>query len=501
MAWLIGRDPQITILYCTNRDEEAKRRNLWCLGVMSTEDYERVFGAKALPLRSKCSASKITCKGKADRNDANVQVFGIEGIRAGEHYDIAIVDDVCDTRSSHSQPAKKANIKEVFHQQVTAQVNPRSMGMGRLGVGQIFGQGTSYADDDLNSELGRTAKESMEADGRWIYHRVACVYNVTESGVTATTPYPTVLPEEKLIEEWESNQRAAEMNYALLAVGADEKPFESVHFYLHEKYVQQAKEWGIWSEQVGAFGYEPGMLPWAEVESPDESGWFRIMVIDPGFSEKADSSCTGICIGGLAPNGDIYILYGGKRRQRWNKTVQEIPQLYQKYGCDLCLFEVAGQQEAAFYSLEKELKADCGVARIETVKPGNRGKTERAQFIGPRVNAGRVLLEGHTWGGNTAKKIGPTKSSKALYDDLLAFPACAEADLVDAFVYLVQELRPRAARLEKESPAPLSPVDEERRIFQEGVQALIGAKKPESKHRNDLAVAMETQTGGTPWLN
>jgi len=346
---------------------------------------------------------------------------------------------VCDVKTSFVQSARKESVKETFYGTLLPERNPPSVGGGRKAVGLIFGQGTTYAEDDLNAVLSKLAKESPD----WMYRYVPCRLNMTDAGPVFETPYPHVLPVSYLAEQYALNERAFRMNYCLEEVGADEKPFTSLHFYLPERWIQRAKELRKWSEQVEAFGYEPPPMPIDELENPQKSRWFRLLAVDPGFSEKRKSSCTGICVGALAPNGDIFILHASKRRRRWDTTVQEIVKVYKQYACDLMVIEAAAQQEAAFYSLEKELKSEHGIARIQRISPGNRSKLERAMFIAPRVNGGHVFF-----GGRVGSRVGwdlvPDGKSKTLCEDLLAFPVVEETDLVDAFVYCVTALREKA---------------------------------------------------------
>lgn len=544
ISWMVGRDPQISILYVTNRDKEAKDRNLWIQGVMHTADYRRVFGQKAALLQRACNASKTTVRGKTMRSKANVEVTGVGSVRAGEHYDCAYVDDVCDTTTSHLQPARKAGIKKVYDEQIDAQVNPSHTGRGRLGVGLVFGCGTTYAADDLNADLSDEAKHGHEQNGAWRFHRTAVTLDIpddpdeypqkdTQTGtiwriarrhdperhrpfesyetplpeyggqtpkelITSgrwetlpadiITPYPTVLPLDYLYAKYAGGrrERSFRLNYCLEPVGEDEKPFHRLFYSLPEKWIANGKEMGKWSEQVAAFGYEPPALPPPE----DMTAWYRLMAVDPGFSEKKDSSCTGVCIGALAPDGNIFILYATKFKHRWEKTLDKICDLHGRYGCNALVFEIAGQQEAAFNSLEKELRQVRGIQGIDRISPANQSKVARAKLISDQVNNGYVYLPGRVDPTRRGQwRLMASPRAKDLPADLLAFPATEEEDLVDAFVYCITRLRERSASMPRQDKSAGSIEAAVNRRRMKALDAIrFGAKEKKPLRRADVAV-------------
>jgi len=435
LAWVTGRDPNLSTTYITNRKRESESRNKWLQAQMSTGEHRAVFGEKGTPLVTGCNASSTTIKGKASRNSPNVHASGIEGERGGDHYDLIMCDDVCDEKSSLAQPMRKYSIKQIYHTTIMPMLNDRNVAAGRLGVGMKIHTGTVYATDDLNADIVKVAQNNPDT---WVYRRLAC-----GGPPDFFTPCPSVISSATLRGLWTQSPRAYEMNYMLVAITEGERPFRNIHYWLPEG-------WKTSNRQVQDLGFLPIFLPRKEYGRSLESEWFCGMAVDPGFTDKRGSSATGIIIWKLGLDRHIYLLFASKKRQAWDKTVDEIPRLYADYRCNECLIEDAAQQ----VSVQSQLR-EKGILNVRGVSTGSKSKEIRAMDVSGEVNFGRVLLPGTMERVDGKWTMLPiNREIEVLRDDLLAFPGIEQKDLVDAFVYGVQSARERMApRAEEEQPA------------------------------------------------
>ncbi len=418
IAWAIGRDPNLTWVYLTNREDEAVTRNRWLQSLLISDDHRRVFPQATL-LADRSNAGKTTVRGKSNREAPNVWMMGIESCRAGQHVNAGILDDVCDEKSSLAQMARKVGIKRIFYTTVLPYFDDPITARGRLGIGFRTISGTVYAPDDLNGETAQMAKNDPE---RWLYHRSAC-----GGPPNFDSPCPLILSPEHLRELWNLNPRAYEMNYQLLPISDTERPFRQLYYYL-------PAGWRLTEKQTRDIGYTPVVLPNSFALGGVTLTWPTLMSIDPGFSSK--SGATGMVFGTLAPGGHLLIRYASKKRQPWDRTLTDIPPLFKKYHVTRTLVEEAGSQSTCLFQLrERGIYADA-------VHPAGRSKEERAAFVGGEVNLGRVLLPGMMVESGGKWSIRPYGEwARELADDLMAFPGIQEKDRVDAFVYLVEAAR------------------------------------------------------------
>lgn len=413
-AWLIGRDPDFTIIYITHIDDLAHQRNRWLQAILRSRAHASVFPNAVLRKKGSNAGCTIVT-GKTDDASPNILAMGIDGARAGYHVKCRIVDDVCDPKSSLTQPARKSIIKEIFYTSSGPTLDKRTLEPERAGVGMTIFTGTPYATDDLNAEVEAVAKIGTNA---WVYNRIACGGPLDGFH----SPFPGTYSPADLKIEHDRNPRAYGMNYELRPLRDSERPFRSPQYYLDEQ--------ALTPQQIEDLGGVPPMLSYS-----DSKAWQQIMAVDPGFVDKKGSSCTGINIGVVGPD-HIYVPFCLKVQQAWDLTVHRIPEIYKEFGITRFLVEEAAQQIA----LQTHFR-DLGIPYVESAKTGNLSKEIRAQDVAPAVNSGRVLLRGRLHQSEMTGKweIIPADSSmETLRDDLLSWPGVLAKDLVDSFVYMVQ---------------------------------------------------------------
>jgi len=194
------------------------------------------------------------------------------------------------------------------------------------------------------------------------------------------------------------------------------------------------------------------------------------MAVDPGFTKSKTSCYTGVCIGTLAPTNTIYVIYADQFRETWDDARERVLQLAKGFRVDTLYIE-GGAQQSALLSYFRE----HGIRRVESVSTSGLSKKVRAHDVSGEVNAGRVVLPGlATWAVKSGAKLWTVQPThRARYDKLAkkvtgqpygdieelvqqmrAYPGLEHNDLIDAFVYCIQQLRERMAPA-SEQPAPL----------------------------------------------
>jgi len=451
-AWLISKFPSLTVGHFSTNDQYAEDRNEWLADVLRSKEHLEVFGEEGRLLESQSNRRQTTVRGNPRaKSNPNVEAKGILGARAGSRYDRLWIDDVVDLFTSLAHPSMLKSVRDSYR--ITVQkmlVDWRTLGhgVGRTGVGLLWYSGTPYACDDLHDDLVTRAKmgatktsgdefaQVWESD-RSVYRRLA--FGGNEEGFYS--PIPNVISSDFLREAYADGPRAYEMAYMLKPVGAGEKPFSKIFYWVPDTFQSPPS-------LADDLGYIPAVLPQSEWMAKTRA-WPRIMAIDPGFTDKKTSSFTGYVIATLAPDNRIYVLYANQMRHRWDQSQNILIKAAQSWGVDTICIEAAAQQIALV-----TLFRDKGFPNVKPIPPNNQQKYRRAWDVSGEVNGGRVVLPGTVTTeiveGKRISRIGPNQNKSygqvnLLAEHAFACPAVAGSDLLDAFVYAVQELRSRRA--------------------------------------------------------
>jgi hypothetical protein len=497
-AWMFGNYPWMTVGHFSCSEDKAKRRNKWLQKALGQDEHTQIFGKDGSFDRKRSNQKQTTVRGNKGAVP-NVIVSGIEAARAGPHFHRLWFDDVVDENTSLVQPAKLEVIKSKFFTTIKPMLYDAETlghGVGKTGVGRYVYFGTPYAEDDLHDHICKTAREQLPVVDanrfsqvnigvRAMYRRLA--FGGPDDGFF--NPVPSCFSTTELRAEWQANERAYKLSRMLIAIGIGEKPFSTprpANYWLPER-------WTMRPDCLEQLGEAPHVLPSLELES-DTHKWPRLCVVDPAFKEKTTSCYTGMTIATLGPDGTIYVLFTKQFKLLWDKAREEIAMRFRQYKCDRLLIEDVAQQSACL-SWFREQKDGSGRNIIcESIVPAGASKLARARDVSGDWNQGRVCIPGRI---NYAERLGKmifdigpvtdrggaTSKSYGHIGELLAqmasFPARGFCDLLDSFVYAIQEFRRGLPPVEP-APAPVDLTDTQR-SFNAASRAMFGPEPKEEK--------------------
>ena len=163
----------------------------------------------------------------------------------------------------------------------------------------------------------------------------------------------------------------------------------------------------------------PEWIQWADSRPAADAVLARAQAVDPAASEKQRSDPTGMVVGELDNNGDVYIFYASDKRLTPKKNAADIKRVYDTYEPNAVGVE-AGALEIVFSDLLD------GVATMP-MKP-DKDKVRRLLAVSKFFEGGRVYF------------VTNGRGVQSLYDQLMEFPAGTHDDMVDALVYVLRML-------------------------------------------------------------
>lgn len=164
---------------------------------------------------------------------------------------------------------------------------------------------------------------------------------------------------------------------------------------------------------------QPAWVLWTPTRPAANTVVARAQAVDPAASEKQRSDPTGMVVGELDNDGNVYIFYASDKRLTPKRNAADIKRIYELYEPNAVGVE-AGALEIVFRDLLD------GVATIPQ-KP-DKDKVRRLLAVSKFFEGGRVYF------------VQKGKGVQALYDQLMEFPAGTHDDMVDALVYVLRML-------------------------------------------------------------
>ena len=164
----------------------------------------------------------------------------------------------------------------------------------------------------------------------------------------------------------------------------------------------------------------------------EKGGLYTVLACDPAISKKEDSDYTAIVALSIDYEREpkIYVRRGGVVRGHWpiNKQVSEIVRLYDKFQAKKVIVEVVAYQEALADELSRWCDENHRHIQLKPIRP-DRDKERRAHAVAPMVERGQVYFD------------FDDDMHKKLMTELMIFPTGDHDDMVDAFVYVLAELK------------------------------------------------------------
>lgn len=163
-----------------------------------------------------------------------------------------------------------------------------------------------------------------------------------------------------------------------------------------------------------------------------KGGLYTAVALDPAISRRDGADYSAITTISATYESDprYYVRQGGCLRGHWPLavTVRKLRELYNRFNVDRLIIETVSFQKAFADEFRRECDREGWHPRIVEIRP-DKDKERRANQITGELMRGRVLFD----------RDDP--SQKRLIDELLVFPTGDHDDLVDAFVYALNDLR------------------------------------------------------------
>ena len=157
----------------------------------------------------------------------------------------------------------------------------------------------------------------------------------------------------------------------------------------------------------------------------------RVVVsIDPAVTANAGSDETAICVAGLGPDGDYYVLSIDGYRLSPQEWATKALDAYDRWQADKIVAEVNNGGDMVIATIRRAAEAQGRIVNVEAIR-ASRGKVVRAEPIAALYEQGRV------------HHIGIFEEAE---DQMCAFPVASEHDdMVDALVYALSDLSSQGA--------------------------------------------------------
>lgn len=163
----------------------------------------------------------------------------------------------------------------------------------------------------------------------------------------------------------------------------------------------------------------PDQVQWTE-KRPDRTRVVAsAMAVDPAVSERQTADPTGIVVGELTAEGDVYIFYASDKKLSPTKNAAHITNIYETYQPS-----AVGMEKGALELVFRDLLAGLPVL---PQKP-DADKVRRLLAVSKFFEGGRVYF------------VQNGRGVQDLYDQLMEFPNGSHDDMVDALVYVLRML-------------------------------------------------------------
>jgi len=169
-------------------------------------------------------------------------------------------------------------------------------------------------------------------------------------------------------------------------------------------------------------------------------GLYIVTACDPAISKKDEADYTAIVTLGATfdPEPDIYVIEAKRGHWSLRDTVRELYLTHEKWHQKRTVIETTAYQTALYEEVVEYGKSVRSNIQPIEIKP-DKDKERRSHAVAPICQDGRVYLDTTDSG------------QQRLLDELILFPTGDHDDLVDAFVYALQDIRDWGGRHDDQS--------------------------------------------------
>jgi len=394
-VWLAVRDPNVRVLICQNRSDNAEKIVQAIRMIFEKNTlFQELYGDLIPNYRKvRWSNRAAEVERSAGHPEATFESAGVRTALTSRHYDVIIEDDIIaaskdDMTGIEAIPSREEVEKAIgWHKLATSLLaNPKE--------GKILNVGTRWAKYDVVEHI--LTEQNSYYD---FFHFSA----LDEEG-------NPVYPERFDLE-------------TLALIKEDQGTYIFSTQYLNKPIDEDSMV------------FDPDWILKYENEPEDLN---KYIIVDPAISEKrkADYSCV-MCVGADA-EGRMYVLEYERKRVNPSDLIDIIFAMAQRRGTNKVAIETVAYQQALAHFFEKERLRRGIPIRVEEVRPGPReSKDLRIRGLQPVAQAGRLFIKAH---------------HRELYQELLDFPYGSHDDVADTLAYGPRLLRLPAGKAPKKEP-------------------------------------------------
>lgn len=381
---------------------------------------------------------------KTPRKEGSINAAGVDGVKAGQHYELIIADDL------HSQHNSKTSyqVNQVIEhlRLVLSLLNPG---------GTLFIIGTRWSPDDaykfvidsfadeivIIPAVSTTARNYGSAlVNKQSVPPVSADVTLKaydESGVVDSKApflnFPHTLPLE-FLEQMQKRQGTYiySAQYLLWPVASERQMFDPSWLRFYQPTRGAAKP--------GEPNYDP-YLPPVFTDDIARQHYRMIGLVDPAFTDKSsdnkDACDSGIVIATSDHQRNMFVAHAEGSRLDPHELIRRIIELNDEYGVSTWYIEEVSAQKVLRYYLDYLASKEKRIISVLPIKTGGRSKELRILSLQPYFERGKVFLR---------------SDQKKLIDQIKGFPLAHDRDILDALAYAPQTVFDGAAAIAQSKP-------------------------------------------------
>jgi predicted phage terminase large subunit-like protein len=380
-AWWLGNRPSTRFKVVSQTDEHGGATSKYVREIVKSKVFRAVFPHVRLKAgEDRTTAWSVTSPGIAPRRDPSMQGSGVFG-RTGGRADVIWFDDICDLRNSVLQPTLRSQVKEAVVNIWMPMLDPSGDYEPR-----VWRTATPFHTDDQTADWRR----NHALDGSLL--RLPCV--------GTQSPWPEVFTPEVLeTRKTEMGPMAYARAYELVPLSSDLLVFKP--------------DW-------------IGHYPSATVPKPSRT----VAALDWGYGRKeqgrSDPDYSVCIVGQIDFQRHLFLTDVLRVREPFPVFARMAAELLDRRGASVVLAEANGPQKGIF----DQFQTMTSLPMVAVERAAD--KHIRAAAAQPFVSQGRLRFPVDGEG-----RVLP--SFQTVIDEMMAFPAGAHDDTVDAVVDLCME--------------------------------------------------------------
>jgi predicted phage terminase large subunit-like protein len=418
--WLLSHNPDLTIMLDSETFglskkilSEIKQHYTSPTAPFSNTPYS-LHKQKASMFDRWSEDSIILPSRRTAKKEGSIDAAGIDGVRAGAHYDLIIADDL------HSQQNTKTQyqIDQVIeHYRLLLPILKANGTLIVIGTRWAAEDAYTIIEQDANAALFIPATSVQPMNVASVPHsypdRTSLVYDMAINEAIEVNDFYVNFPEALPVSHLEKIEKRQgpyiySAQYLLKPVASRDRRFR--------------EEW----------------LRFSNVSPIDKDySRYRVMgFVDPAFTTAEYSDFSGVVIVAVDEKRNVHVLHDSEEKLEPYNLIDRLFELTDTYSVfEWFVEEVAAQKVLLHFMEYLAAKQDRRLV-ITPVKSMGRKKELRIQSLQPYFASGKVYLRGERLSDD---KISPVEDSPLLYQ-IRKFPILKHDDVLDALAYLAPVL-------------------------------------------------------------